>query len=82
MKTIKDWLDYFGVKSTEQIKDTDKFKNIVKDLGGASGYFLAKRSDGYELCIISGNQLIFYDVSTDSGDMYPCWACLLIKIDN
>lgn len=82
MKTIKDWLDCFGVESIEKIKDTDKFKKLVENLGGASGYFFSKRSNVYELCIVSENQLIFYDDFTDPSDMYPCRVALLIKIDN
>lgn len=84
MKTIKDWLDYFDVESIEKIKDTDKFKKLVENLGGASGYFFSKNSDGYELCVISGNKLIFCDGSSDPNDpyMYPYRVALLIKIDN
>lgn len=84
MRTINDWLDYFGVESTEQIKDTDIFKKIVKDLGGASGYFFAKTPNGYELCILSGNRLNFYDGYTNSGGSYlcPCRTYLFIRIDN
>lgn len=82
MKTVNDWLDYFGVKTIEEIKDTDKFKKLVENLGETSGYFFLKNPDGYELCIISGNKLIFYDSFADPSDMYPCRVALLIKIDN
>lgn len=83
MRTVKDWLDYFDVKTTEQIKDTDTFKKIVENLGGASGYFFTKGPNGYELCIISGNKLSFYDGCVGPGGyLYPCGASLFIKIDN